>query len=204
MSEVRDSYRLWCCHDEPFLCIQYITLCSLNLVMFPFIWCVCLCVWERKMLQQVSPLSSSTVCMSLDKCEHACSLPTPTFTLHCFCVGFCVSLHMQVRLRSINVAQGDLWSAAGERNPPLTHSTYTLFGCMIYELCPRVAGFIFLLLTAPMWRLGPLWDEGKEKPDFLTLEYIKRVRMSSSFSLWWSLDGVSEFDVSKSTHWLLL
>lgn len=143
--------------------------------------------------------------MSLGMCEHACSLPTITFTLHdFFFVGFCVSLHRQVRLRSINVAQGDLWSAAGERNTPLTHSTYTLFGRMIYELCPRVAGFIFLLLTAPRRRLGPLWDEGKEKPDFLTLEYIKQVRMSSSFSLWWSWDGVSEFDVSKSTHWLLL
>lgn len=77
-----------------------------------------------------------------------------------FSEEFCVSLHMQLKLRSINVVQGDLWSAAGEWNTPLMHSAYILFGGMIYELCPRVAGFIFLLLTAPPWRLGPLWDEG--------------------------------------------
>lgn len=95
--------------------------------------------------------------------------------------GF-VSFCTQVGLRSIRSAQGDMWSAAAERRTPLTRSTYTLFGWMIYELCPRVAGFIFLLLTAPSLRgLAPLWDEGKEKTDFLTLEYIKRVRMSSFF-----------------------
>lgn len=95
--------------------------------------------------------------------------------------GF-MSFCTQVGLRSIRSTQGDMWSAAAERSTPLTRSTYTLFGCMIYELCPRVAGFIFLLLTAPsLWGLAPLWDEGKEKPDFLTLEYIKRVWMSSFF-----------------------
>lgn len=95
--------------------------------------------------------------------------------------GF-MSFSTQVGLRSIRSALGDMWSAAAERSTPQTRSTYTLFGCMIYELCPRVAGFIFLLLTAPSLRgLAPLWDEGKEKTDFLTLEYIKRVRMSSFF-----------------------
>lgn len=70
--------------------------------------------------------------------------------------GF-MSFCTQVGLRSIRSAQGDMRSAAAERSTPLTCSTYTLFGCMIYELCPRVAGFIFLLLTAPSLRgLTPL------------------------------------------------
>lgn len=88
------------------------------------------------------------------------------------------------------------------RAPP-THSAYTQFGCMIYELCPRVAGFIFLLLTAPsLWGLAPLWDEGKEKPDFFD-PWIHQKGMSRFslffFSLWWSGEaepGVSRFDVS--------
>lgn len=100
----------------------------------------------------------------------------------CFLSRGFMSFCTQVGLRSIRSTQGDMWSAAAEQSTPLTRSTYTLFGCMIYELCPRVAGFIFLLLTSPSLRgLAPLWDEGKEKPDFLTLEYIKRVRMSSFF-----------------------
>lgn len=167
-SEVRVSCSLQDCHDYIFLCIHnavWIWLCSHMCV---FIWqdveviylgylscfciaCVCLFLF----------LSSSTICISSG--VSAC-LQLTNFTLHHhFCVGICVSLHMQVRLRSINAAQGGLWSAAGERNTPLARSTYTLFGRMIYELCPRVAGFIFLLLTAPPLRgLGPLWDEGKE------------------------------------------
>lgn len=112
----------------------------------------------------------------------ACWFPPP----HHFCVGICVSVHMEFRLRSINVAWGDLWSATGECNAPPTYSAYILFGRMIYELCPRVAGFIFLLLTTlRLW--APLrWRERESRFFFLTLKYIKRVRMSSSFSLWWS------------------
>lgn len=85
-------------------------------------------------------------CLYLDLyriCWQVCSLPIS----HCIIIS--ASSHMQVKLSSIIRAQGDLWSAVGQRKTPPTDSAYTLFGCMIYELCPRVAGFIFLLLTAP-------------------------------------------------------
>lgn len=144
-------------------------------------------------------ISLSIICISSGM---MCGLPPTTFTLHHhFCVGF-LSLHTCKWGWDQLMWPSETCEVQQESE---THSTYTLFGCMIYELCPRVAAFIFLLLTAPLLRrLGPLWDEGKEKPDFLTLEYIKQARMSSSFSLWWSWDGVSKFDVSKSTHCLLL
>ena len=154
--------------------------------------CVCASVHECVRHGACSHWDWAHICISTGMCEHVRLQLTNCYfflTTSLFLSVFCVSLHM--RLRSINLPHGDLWSAAGERNTPLTHSAYMLFGSMIYELCPRVAGFIFLLLTAPPRRLGPLWDERKEKPDFLTLGYIKRVRMSNSFSLWWSWDGVS-------------
>lgn len=73
-------------------------------------------------------------------------------------------------------------------------------GCVIYELCPRVDAFIFNGPSALGGVEGrTLWDEGKEESQFLTLEYIKPVRMSSFFSPWWY-----KFDDGTSAHWRLL
>lgn len=114
--------------------------------------------------------------------------------------GF-MSFCTQVGLRSIRSAQGDMWGAAAERSTPLTRSTYTLFGCMIYELCPRVAGFIFLLLTAPSLRgLAPLWDEGKEKTDFFDPWIHQKGPDVQLFSLWWSWEGACVSLMSVSQH----
>ncbi len=145
---------------------------NLNLVMLPYARLLMAVRWHDLLWLYFKLLTKSSCTEFIHVCLQVCvsmlaayQLPISHYII--IFVWDLVSLHMQVRLRSINVARGDLWSAAGEQNTPLTHSTYWLFGWMIYEPCPRVAGFIFLLLTAPaLQRLGPLWDEGEEKPDF--------------------------------------
>lgn len=181
------------CHGDLFLCMLKTVSSESGYVANP----VCAFSYGRMLrgfISAIFPAVYVQTCVRHGACSHwdwahicistgICACLLAAYPTSLFLSVFCVSLLVHMRLRSINLAHGDLWSAAGEWNTPWTHSAHTLFGCMIYELCPRVAGFIFLLLTAPPWRLGPLWDEGKEKPDFLTLEYIKRVRMSNYFSL---------------------
>lgn len=191
-------FNVYLCDDDLFLCIEYTVqsescyapICVFSCdrrwfteAIFPAAACVC----EGEAIV-------GTVCLSPGMCEHACCSPTSTVH-HNFCVGFWVSLHMQVRIRSIKHCPARLMKCG--RRAKHTSNTLNLHTVWMHDLwarwarCPRVAGIIFLVLTGPAWRFGPLRDEGKESPDFLTLENIKQTRMSSSFSLWWSWDGVS-------------
>lgn len=113
--------------------------------------------------------------------------------------GF-MSFSTQVGLRSIRSTLGDMWSAAAEQSTPQTRSTYTLFGCMIYELCPRVAGFIFLLLTAPsLWGSHPSEMKGKRNQIFWPLNTSKESGCPAFFTLMELGRSVCKFDVSKRT-----
>lgn len=79
--------------------------------------CVCLCVSIPEFIFNMHFFRYTPSCLQL------ADFPPP----HHFCVGICVSVHMELRLRSINVAWGDLWSATGERNaPPHTQPTCCL------------------------------------------------------------------------------
>lgn len=152
--------------------------------------CVCLCVSIPEFIFNMHFFRYTPSCLQL------ADFPPP----HHFCVGICVSVHMELRLRSINVAWGDLWSATGELNAPPTYSAYMLFGCMIYELCPRVAGFIFLLLTTlGLW--APLRRRERESRFFF---WPLNTSNESGCPALFHCDGVSKFDVSTSTHWRLL
>lgn len=119
-------------------------------------------------------------------CEHACCLPTCTLHHH-FCVGFWVSLHMEVRMKSIKRCPGRLMTCSRRANTPITLSTYTLVWMRDLWALPSRGWFYFPRFNRPSVEIwAPLRWRQRESWFFWPLNTSNRPG-SPALLLW---DGV--------------